>query len=220
MRLQYFSNLHLERFSSPLTGAWLRKKIPPVCPTLVLLGNIGHPFEPHYEIFFRHCSVHWDKVFYVPGHVEYTGKYPRHVVHEQMDSVLEPLSNIHCLRNKVQKHKGFRFVGSTFWSFPKDRKYHFKNYPLDHRAIEFLWQTLQRQEPTIVLTHHRPNFYLLQGSSVHAWLYGDHHVPYQGVLGDKVSIVCNPVSGAGTGVGGVITSEPDFSKVIRVSRMD
>jgi hypothetical protein len=68
IRIQYASNLFLSAgnptlFSSP---------IKPVAPYLALLGNIGQPNCKYTRQFFKHTEKEFDKIFWIPGALEYS----------------------------------------------------------------------------------------------------------------------------------------------------
>lgn len=61
-RLQYASNLFVDRLSKPF-----HEVLRPAAPSLALLGNIGRPESPNTHHFLRYCSKHWKSVYWIPG---------------------------------------------------------------------------------------------------------------------------------------------------------
>jgi len=70
--IQYISDIHLELLHIEEIKSRINKIIP-VCPTLILAGDIGNPFHQGYKLFIQEMNNKFEKVFLVSGNHEYYG---------------------------------------------------------------------------------------------------------------------------------------------------
>lgn len=128
VRIQYVSDIHLDFYDKvpfPLL-------VKPNARYLALAGDIGHPSHPNYKAFFQYASLHWDKVFYVPGNHEYYNKLPSnkwklakpHIMEEcdaKIREIVAPYRNVHLLTPGAPSvhlaQDNIAVVGSTLWSY-------------------------------------------------------------------------------------------------------
>jgi len=148
-RLQYISDIHLERMNRPLFNRIVR----PVTGTLALAGDIGYPNQIHYYKFIEYCKENWDDVVVVPGNHEFDEGYDKNMV--LMRQICSQWQNVHFLHNDsvYLKHLRVNFCGTTLWT-PKKA-------PAAHKeAVSWLDSALYNaaalQANTVVVTHHMP----------------------------------------------------------------
>jgi hypothetical protein len=184
MRLQIYSDLHLERIPhwepTPAPGA----------DVLVLAGDIGSYqtgsllTEPDFGLT-RFSPIrdagHWKQVLFVPGNHEYDG-FDLHATRARLQALCATLGII-WLDERVEVIDGVRFLGTTLWSDfdaigPRDKAYRAANHYLRKntcqiggapmlaeamrtRSLEcqhWLRQALAEHfdGPTVVVTHFAP----------------------------------------------------------------
>jgi len=222
MKLQYFSDLHLEFV---LCLPTFIRQIKPVSDILILSGDICPVRHPNFLKFFSWCSSNWSKIFYVAGNHEYYGTA---ISDNHMRATLNTFSNVTFLNNSVETYRNYMFVGTTLWSHIYDSKCikisDFKYIPhmtvqlyesLHQDSVLFLEQTIKHNQDKklIIITHHMPSFslidskYLHFGTSnqyfassldrliqkpIHAWFYGHTHTP-SAIMKDNILVSCNPI---------------------------
>jgi len=167
MKIQYFSDLHLELFRKK-NLKFLDLFLKPCAPILVLAGDIGNPFDVIYESFLCRVSKDFDKVFLVTGNHEYY-KNDLSLTEEKIKEIIVNLKNVSFLNNSYEDYLGYRFVGTTLWSkitnpdfltndFNQIKNLTIKKYnELHNSSQEFLLQTLKTDKKVIVVTHHLPS---------------------------------------------------------------
>jgi hypothetical protein len=106
LRIQYVSNLHTHNLN--------RVRIKPVAPYLAICGNIGNTLTRDYVNFVDHITHEYEKVYFVPGLVDY--------MHQDIETVelffkdLEVFNpNFKVLNNKSDVIGSTRIIGSTLW---------------------------------------------------------------------------------------------------------
>jgi predicted phosphohydrolase len=181
MKIQYVSDLHLEFYDKYQVHSLL-KKIISKTDICVLAGDIGYPFQDTYEAFIRGISKKFKTVFIIHGNHEYyqldenIGKTMDDMVVKTKDIVAD-LDNVHFLHNSYHDLNGYRFIGSTLWSYIHDHRYlvndsiSIHNFGADNINklhlvhATFLKQTLDQCKKddmkAVVITHHLPSFSLV-----------------------------------------------------------
>jgi len=163
---QYLSDLH-DKYPD----------ITPLCDYLVLLGDIGDPYNPEYRIFLKSLSLKFKKIFVIAGNHEYYFK----VVYEcdnYISSICFDIDNIYFLNNKSIEVDGYLLLGTTLWSninyqtacrlndfryirMCKDEFIDINYYiELHQNSINFITQELENNnidnKPVIIFSHHSP----------------------------------------------------------------
>ena len=64
LSVQIFSDIHAESWNKYFT-------LPIKSKYLFLAGDICNKQNPFFYKFLDYCSLHWEKVFYIPGHNEF-----------------------------------------------------------------------------------------------------------------------------------------------------
>lgn len=155
-RLQYISDIHLERMTKPL----FHKIVRPVTGTLALAGDIGHPHKDLYPKFIEYCKQNWDDIIVVAGNHEFDHGY-----HPQLKLIKQICSqwpNVYFLHNDsiYLKHLQVNFCGTTMWT-PKSKPH------LHKEAVSWLDSALYNatvlQANTVVITHHMPSKIISHG---------------------------------------------------------
>jgi len=222
MKLQYFSDIHLEFLNSTFG---ISRCIQNKAPILLLPGDIGNPRLPLYEEFLSKVSGNFEKIFLIAGNHEfYHGSVES--TEQMIRSICKNYENIVFLQNSFEDYKGYRFVGSTFWSEISNDEYltndfrmidNFtinENNRLHFDAKAFVKKMLLESPfPIIMLSHHLPSnqivdpFYKkyenyqqcfssnsdeLIRFPIHSWVYGHTHRPYRGSI-NGVNLYCNPI---------------------------
>jgi len=233
MRLRFFSDLHLEFIKLNKIEQFIRK-IPPgidneIC---ILAGDIGNPYsESNYDTFMKFISKNFIKTFVISGNHEYYNKTK--TIQETnifMENYFQRFDNIHFLNNNFQIYNNHCFIGTTLWSKITDPVYEINDvysipnfdyiqYNRLHKlSIEFLEDTLQKNENCIVITHHMPSNSLIDEKykipkmlpynqwfysdmddfiekykdKIKCWIYGHTHTP-SSVMINNIPFLCNPI---------------------------
>lgn len=127
-RLQYVSDLHLERYNTVKFENVLR----PAAPYLALAGDIGQSSHELFDDFLKYCSQNWIRVFYVAGNHEY---YNKHMLFHDDDipvtqtmtmktsdilKAVEKYRNIHFFTENTPSvflhEEKVAIVGQTLWT--------------------------------------------------------------------------------------------------------
>ena len=170
MKIQYFSDLHIELMSE-YDFQLLCSKISPKCDTLVLAGDIGNPFHESYKLFLHMMSDYFKKVFIITGNHEY---YKNDMVKadHKVSEICNSRSNLSFLNNTTELYNGYRFIGTTLWTHISDPQYLITDFSaindmsvyrynfLHEKSRLFLEESIdnskKNDEKTIVITHHLP----------------------------------------------------------------
>lgn len=239
MKIQYFSDLHLEFYKSIKT---FKNQIQTNAPILLLNGDIGYPHYPSYEEFISHLSSRFDKIFVITGnHEYYDSSIP--MTDRAVQTICNRYQNVSFLQNSFEDYQGYRFAGTTLWShIDNDRfitnDFHFiddftihKYNQLHDQSKLFISNMLSSSPlPIIMMTHHLPSHKLMDKyykkyinyqqcfSSdcdplirfpIHSWIYGHTHRPYTGTL-NGVNMYCNPIGYHGE------NKNIDFNKTLNI----
>lgn len=173
MRLQYASDLHLEK-SPKKTYEELLK---PVAPVLVFLGDICRLQDTHLHSFFEWCSERWETVLWIPGTLEIWGSGFSDVDTgvSAMRSAVSPFANVHVLFCETMgSDDGVILLGCPLWRRPCDdvmlhvtgpiwakadptpteKKVFLREYL---RCLKFLESEIKvTRTPIVVLSHYAP----------------------------------------------------------------
>ena len=177
--VQYISDIHLEFLHIEEIKSKARKIIP-ICPILILSGDIGNPFYKGYKLFIEEMSNKFEKAFIISGNHEYYGGKSIEETDTQIKSIVNEYKNISYLQNSYEDYKGIRYIGTTLWSNISNSEYSeykindvncIKNMDIDlynnlhKQSVEFLKETLETLETLeincILITHHLPSYKLI-----------------------------------------------------------
>lgn len=169
MRLQYVSDIHLERMKS-------FPRIESHGNILTLLGDIGSPMKQNYSDFLKYCAGNWDLTILLAGNHEYWSKYSMEEINDEIHSICNKFNNVVFLNNdKIQLDK-YNILGTTLWSKTRERSELRGNdlikingkpigsnglNSLHDQALTFLKDNLNDNKENIVLSHFLPTFKLV-----------------------------------------------------------
>lgn len=164
LEIQYISDLH-DKY--PI--------IRPKCKYLALLGDIGNPMSKSYQKFIKEMSLLFNKVFVISGNHEYYCN-TLYATDHLIERICDETPNCIYLNNKaILVDEGFLIVGSTLWSDIDDKTIDYMNdfryiyesartllTPTTYRkkhydSVEFIKYQVDKNIPTIILTHHAPH---------------------------------------------------------------
>ena len=180
MRIQLISDLHLECY----------KKLPSIIPKsnyLALCGDIGYPFENHYNEYISLVSKIYEKVFVVSGNHEYYNyKHTMEEIDDQIEKVIKQYNNVYYLNNDEHIVDDIVILGTTLWSDVSKEEVYIKqmmndynkiyfNNPhktfitpkhvtqLFHNNVSWLGHKIleHRHKKIVILSHHLPSFQLI-----------------------------------------------------------
>lgn len=173
MKIYYFSDLHLEFMNSNELNEFINKMTDiqvennSVC---ILAGDIGHPQEPHYDLFFSFVQKHFPKTFVITGnHEYYTNKSTIEETNLFLEKYFKQFQNITLLNNSFEIYNNYCFIGSVLWTHIYDTSrtindinyipdFNIEKYNVLNRVcIDFLQKAIQSNENCIVITHHMPS---------------------------------------------------------------
>lgn len=238
MRIQYFSDIHLE-FYDEFDFSIIKRE----APVLVLAGDLGNPFKILYSDLIRHVSTLFDKVFIITGNHEYYSKSKTQKdVDTEISSMVSSYDNITYLNNTYEDYDGFRFIGTTLWSYISNHSYLTNDFyyipwmsvdmhnSLHRDALSFIKNNVKEQN-TIIISHHVPAYSLIDSRysryssynqcfatsleyllkpPIRCWFYGHTHIPCHKEL-NGVQMCCNPIGYPNE------NSSPDFGLVVDIS---
>lgn len=150
IRLQYISDIHLER----MTNTGFHKIARPVANTLVLAGNIGQPHKHLYPAFIEYCKRNWDDTIVIAGTTELANGHVKQL--KLCKEICSEWSNVHFLHNnsKYLRHLNLNFCGTPLWT-DKIKPHLYKE------AISWLDSALYNADAlhtnTVVVTHYMPS---------------------------------------------------------------
>jgi predicted phosphohydrolase len=166
--LQVCSDIHLERDDI----SDISKIITPNAEILVLAGDIGNPMTTIYNNFLDYYSKFFKIIFIITGNHEYYGNTIIET-NKKIEEICESYNNIHFLNNKVFKHEGILFIGTTLWSLIPEHYTVYdqlssmndfkliKDFKLEEyrklfiNNVKFIKNNLE--ENSIIVTHHAPS---------------------------------------------------------------
>jgi predicted phosphohydrolase len=170
MKLRYFSDLHLE-FIEPNKIEYFVRQIPHgIDEVCILAGDIGNPYQSHYDYFFKFISQNFKKTFVISGNHEYYNKTKTiQETNEFMKDYFQTFDNITFLNNHYEIYENHCFIGTTLWSkiinpdYKINDLHHIPNFDylqynrLNMLSCDFLDDALQHNENCIIITHHVPS---------------------------------------------------------------
>lgn len=166
LRIQYVSNLHLERFTSPNYYHLVK----PCAPYLALAGNISLSGF-HVYPFLAYCSKHWGYTVYSPSEKE----MPTDQAFLQLLQITQRFSNMRLLH-----------AGSPSTYFPYD------NLAFVGASYkEQIWYHDMVHAGMCVVSHAPPDKTLLTSPRVKSWIYGDSTNFTTEIVGDTI-VTANP----------------------------
>jgi len=172
--IQYISDIHLEfRHIEEIKS--IIRKIDPVCPILILAGDIGNPFYQGYRLFLEEMSKKFEKIFLISGNHEYYGGKSIEETEIQIRNISDKYNNISYLQKSYEDYKGIRFIGTTLWSNVNDPTYKINDTKsikdmsvemynkLHQDSVDFLTKTLEEMSDIkcSIITHHLPSYKLI-----------------------------------------------------------
>ena len=231
MKVRYFSDLHLE-FIKPNKIERFISKIPSgIDEICILAGDIGNPYQTNYDIFMKFISKNFKKTFIISGNHEYYNKTKTiQETNDFMKNYFQKFNNISFLNNNNEIYDNYCFIGTTLWSNITNPIYEINDiYSIPHfdyiqynklnmLSVEFLKDTLQKNENCIIITHHMPSESLIdikyktkqmlpynqwfycnmdnlietKKDKIKCWIYGHTHTP-SNVIINEIPFLCNPI---------------------------
>jgi len=248
LRLRYLSDLHLEFVKPNKIDKYIEKIPSGLDDICILAGDIGNPYHENYDIFMKFISANFKKTYVIAGNHEYYNKYKTiEETNAYLSGYFQQFKNIRFLNNSYEYYENQCFVGTTLWSKILRPQYEINdvNYipnfdyvecnRLNSLNIDFLEDTLAKNENCIVITHHMPSFDLIhpkyvtpqmapynqwfcsdlnnlivrKKDKIDCWIYGHTHTPsYRQLLG--IPFACNSIGYPGE------NHSPCFSAVIEL----
>ena len=109
MSIRLLSDLHLE-FGSKFPKFTKKAEI------AILAGDIGSPYEDHYQEFIKYVSREHDKVLVITGNHEYYGELSIEDTENKIKSIVGQYENVYFLQKECHVHNNIKFIGCTLWS--------------------------------------------------------------------------------------------------------
>lgn len=170
MKVRYFSDLHLEFIKSNKIEKFIKKIHHGIDEICILAGDIGNPYQSHYDIFMKFISKNFKKTFVITGNHEYYNKIKTiQETNEFIKNYFQQFNNISFLNNNYEIYENYCFIGTTLWSkitnpsneindlYKIPQFDHIQYNKLNMLCIDFLEDTLQNNENCIIITHHMPS---------------------------------------------------------------
>lgn len=138
MKFHLMSDLHLEFNSQDIRSidSLVRHTVDVSDITLLLAGDIGHPWVEAYWVFLIGCASRYKHVIFITGNHEY---YNKKMVYSDIDKLITDRtkpSNLHFLNNSKIVIDGVTILGSTMWShIPKASRYEVSESMNDYNFI-------------------------------------------------------------------------------------
>jgi predicted phosphodiesterase len=191
MKVQYFSDVHLEFASNDSKIRRMLEKIEKNADICIVAGDLGYPFLPTYKQFLEGLSIIFEHVIIIHGNHEYyqfgkqKGKTMEEI-REKTRDICKEIANVHFLDNSYidlpcsETGKMWRFIGTTLWSniflprFTVNDKINIDEFSVENnnswhaKNNEFLEETINSSElDCIVITHHLPSFNIIDEEYSH-----------------------------------------------------
>jgi len=132
--VQIFSDIHAESWNQYFT-------LPIKSKYLFLAGDICNKQHPFFYKFLDYCSLHWEKVFYIPGHNEFyiKNKNYNELLFEYKYEIEKRYKNIYFIHNEVIKlNDEIDVYGCIFWTkSPFNNKHQAKLFINDYNYITY-----------------------------------------------------------------------------------
>lgn len=235
LHLEFGYNVHI-----PNAGADVLVLAGDICDAKVFKDPTRNFRNLAYYLFFDEVCDKFKHVIYIMGnHEHYKGTFNKTA--DILRSALSQYKNLHFLDNQSVFIDGVNFVGSTLWANANtedalssvklqfamndfrlikvcgDKNNYRKFSPYDYKrefnvSKLFLEDTLNTDQPCVVVTHHAPSFksiadeykndidlnslyasdleYLMK-DNVKLWCHGHTHTPFDYKIGNT-RVVCNP----------------------------
>lgn len=197
-KFKIISDLHLERKID-----FIKFKKKDIGGTLLLAGDIGSPLHSNYWDFLNYSSDNFEKVFFITGNHEYWND--NNYTMKDIDNIIEEKSynipNIEFLNNKKVFYDDYNILGTTLWSNTintKSYNYVKTNYSngkklnmklhneLFTKNVKWIEENLEKNIPTIMLTHHLPSFNL--------GFFGNKYFPFRTLFASDLEyLIQNPI---------------------------
>ena len=171
MLIRYLSDLHLEFLKPQQLKKFIHKfPLPKQNEICILAGDIGNPYQPNYDEFMKFISKNFVKTFIIPGNHEYYNKTKTmDETNIFLEKYFQAFGNIRLLNNNYEIYEGDCFIGSILWSkitnpdYPINDVYNIPNFDhvkynrLNRTCIDFLEDTINKNDNCIIITHHIPS---------------------------------------------------------------
>lgn len=202
--MQVVSDLHLEFYTDPHDlASVIQSVVTNKCASsLFVAGDLGHPFEPHYEQALGVWSKHFAHILLIVGNHEFynTQGRQRTVVQciEQARRVASSFSNVHFLHDSsidldIEQHKGtltdtttttnttrIRVIGTPLWYHTTSRNRYMVVQALNDYKYIFVEQSSsgssQRDSSSLSSSSLSPRVACIQPEDVNKWYKA--HVTY------------------------------------------
>lgn len=174
MKIQYCSDLHLERFTNKY---WVESNpIHPGGEILIIAGDTHHLDDNFKNLdFFKFVSDNFRQTYVIPGNHEFYGGYDVSVCEGKINEDL--LSNVKFIHNDVVYENDIKLVFSTMWSEILSHRKEIRMAITDFKRIiyrgkrfgpynfnevfkacfDFIEKETAGDEKKIVVTHHLPS---------------------------------------------------------------
>lgn len=162
-KLQYVSDVHVDVKK-------IMVEIEPISKYLAICGDVGNPFDPTFDAFFKKVSGSFEKIFFVGGNHDYNCRPIYNMSNydkcdTQIRQIFEQYHNIVYLnRSSYLLNNDFLIIGTTLWSNPSDKvkfnQSELSEYKTFHNGdVEWLQKEilLNSDKKIIVLTHFLPS---------------------------------------------------------------
>ena len=177
MKIQYHSDLHLERNNNRVF--FDNYKIKPIADILILAGDTTASTDKYYQRdFFDYLSENWKEVYMIPGNHEY-------YFIEEKDLLDKPYlnrkirKNVHLLNNQSIVIDDLKIIFSTMWSpISIEKEFHIQDTLKDfmyiyykdrllrssdmkdifNKSFDYINSEVQnnKSEKLLIVTHHAP----------------------------------------------------------------
>ena len=155
-------------------------------PYLILAGNIGYPTEETYSSFLLHTSYYFDKVFVIPGELEYeVSRTSRDLINidNQIENICQRRNNLFFLQKKTHllcEINNIEIAGCTLFTPPEQylNKFFCENVLGDmsfqmsnnyhHEHFNWLYKTVNNNMSSnfIIATHNLPFYKCLNNKNL------------------------------------------------------
>lgn len=170
--IQYMSDIHADTRYNVIKFP----DVVPKCPTLIIAGDVGTPYNDKFYIFIKRMSQRFDTVLFVAGNHEYESgclfdqhKYLQ--IKPILKQVLGQFSNVHFLDNSVYKlNDRVVIAGTTLWSMPMfkptetDISRAINHIEQHNKCIKFIENTCKeyKNNNIVMVSHYVPTFKLIE----------------------------------------------------------
>lgn len=156
-------------------------EITPQAPYLLLAGDIGYPYEPHYEMFLAQTAPKFLNVFLIMGNHEYWG-YTLDDIHKRCAEIQAAIPNLVILNNSAhQITPELSIYGTTLWSHISNEELVAKHVWDYRKILDFT-----PHDATILHLQSRQTFRELLSKSdpSHKWIVLCHHIPHTSLINE------------------------------------